>query len=217
MIRLFKFLIKLSIFAAIAWACGFVWFVGQIPTSANSYSVGKHKTPVGVALTGGSGRISYGLQKLHEKRFDVLFISGVNKEVSVDELFSSLPNADLNQKIHTLYKDEIIIGREARSTRGNAIEVGTYLNRIPIIGSFILITSDYHMPRSLLEFRRVITDSIKIIPEPYITGKLKGNWWRNKATLNLIMNEYHKYMISYIAGEISKEQNLSEILENNPF
>ncbi|HXI86646.1 MAG TPA: YdcF family protein, partial [Parvularculaceae bacterium] len=85
------------------------------------------------------------------------------------------------------------LGVEARSTEGNAREVRDWA-RAHGFKSLILVTSDYHMPRALLETRAQLPE-VKVIAYPVESGYLDSRnrpsgWaaWRQFAV------EYSKFL-----------------------
>ena len=215
MISFFKTLIFFALLAALCWFIGFIWFIGQVPGTSLKQSLSPPKAEIGVVLTGDNGRIIHGLLALYEKKVDTLFISGVNATISDDALFSSLGN-DLGIKLYELLKANIVIGRDARSTRGNALESYEFFQKQPQIKSFTLITSNYHVPRALHEFQRVFSEDYTVYLYPAYTEKFPADWWRYKHSSLLMASEYHKFLISYFAQFLAQETQLSEFLANNP-
>ncbi len=66
--------------------------------------------------------------------------------------------------------------------------------------SLRLVTASYHMPRSLLEFRRAMPD-IEILPYPVFPVRFKQDqWWLWPGTLTLLVTEYDKYLLSLARG-----------------
>src|SRR3546814_14678895 len=76
------------------------------------------------------------------------------------------------------------LGYEADNTRGNAVETAAWMKDQDFT-SLRLVTATYHMPRSLLEFRRPMPD-IEIVPHPVFTQHFRrseerrvGKGWGN--------------------------------------
>ena len=69
--------------------------------------------------------------------------------------------------------------------------------------SLRLVTSNYHIKRSLLEFQQQMP-SKEIIPHPVFTNNFTlKSWWRSSSTAKLILLEYNKYLaikIAYLLG-----------------
>ena len=183
-------LIGLAALVLGAWLIGLLWFATHLPTAVAEPT---RQTDAIVVLTGGSGRIQQGLALLAEKRAKKLFISGVYRGVDVRELLrvSQQSPADLECCV--------ALGYEADSTRGNARETAGWLNEQGL-RSLRLVTAAYHMPRSLLEFRRAMP-GVEIVPHPVFPEHVKQrNWWRWPGSASLIVSEYSKYLIALARG-----------------
>lgn len=188
--RLTRRLIGLAILCLAPWLAGFLWFAADLPTSVAEPG---HETDAIVVLTGGRGRVHQGLALLAERRAKKLFISGVYQGVDVRELLrvSQQSPADLECCI--------ALGYEADSTRGNALETASWL-REQGMRSLRLVTSAYHMPRSLLEFRRVMPD-VMIVPHPVFPQQVgQREWWRWPGNASFIITEYNKYLAALARG-----------------
>ena len=63
--------------------------------------------------------------------------------------------------------------------------------------SIRLVTASYHMPRSLLEFRRTLPASVDILPHPVFPEQFRSRgWWRWWGSGWLAVSEYHKYLLA---------------------
>jgi uncharacterized SAM-binding protein YcdF (DUF218 family) len=82
----------------------------------------------------------------------------------------------------------------AENTIGNAAETVLWLNH-EHYSSIRLVTSGYHMPRSVAEFQEVAPGLI-IIPAPVFGEEFAQSWWRTEDGRALIFSEYHKYLAS---------------------
>ncbi len=211
--RLFSFLLLLALMIGLVWIIGFLWFIGQVPRQDLS-SVNKNTAQVGVVLTGAQGRIMHGLILLYEKRITQLYITGVNENVPDNELISALGN-EQGEKLYNQFKSNITIDRNARSTRGNALETQEYLKDYPEINRLMLITSNYHLPRSMHEFKRVFPD-FTLLAEPVFSPQFHVDWWTNKESAILMASEYHKFLISFVVKHVAQETQISEFIANNP-
>jgi uncharacterized SAM-binding protein YcdF (DUF218 family) len=139
-----------------------------------------------VALTGGAERISDAIDLLSEGRARRLLITGVNQTTSDGALSAATPRTS------ELLSCCIDLDRNALNTVGNAMEAARWVNENGF-RSIIVVTSSYHMPRSLMELRRVLPET-ELIAYPVISHELKlDSWWKDPATLRLLMFEYAKY------------------------
>ena len=169
-----------------AWLAGLVIFAEAIPDRADDDG---RATDAIVVLTGGSGRIEVGLEQLAQGRAKKLFVSGVPRGVLLAEL-PGLANAT-PERIACC----VVLGHEADNTIGNARETAAWM-LAEGFHSLRLVTSNYHMPRSLLEFRRAMP-GIEIVPHPVIPERVRQNdWWRWPGTTMLIVTEYSKYLLA---------------------
>ncbi|MDP6174859.1 MAG: YdcF family protein, partial [Rhodospirillales bacterium] len=169
-----------------AWIGGLVWFAGKIP-QAQAWAV--DRTDAVVVLTGGSQRLSTGLRLLADGKAEKLFVSGVARGVDVAQL---LRVAQRNPQEMTCC---IVIGYAADNTEGNARETAEWM-RSQGFGSLRLVTASYHMPRSLLEFYRVMP-SLKIIAYPVFPTRFKhARWWMWPGTASLLASEFTKFIIA---------------------
>ena len=175
---------------AIAWLIGLLWFATGLP---DSVAEPERVTDAIVVLTGGSGRVHQGLRLLAEKRAKKLFISGVYRGVDVQELLR------VSQQSPGDLQCCVALGYEADSTRGNARETAGWM-REQGLHSLRLVTAAYHMPRSLLEFRRVLPNA-DIVPHPVFPEPAKQrDWWSWPGSASLIVSEYSKYLVARARG-----------------
>jgi uncharacterized SAM-binding protein YcdF (DUF218 family) len=66
--------------------------------------------------------------------------------------------------------------------------------------SLRLVTAAYHMPRSLLEFHRVLPGT-EIVPHPVFPEHVKQrSWWRWPGSASLFASEYSKYLVALARG-----------------
>ena len=163
----------------------FLAFVKNIPLAPTTNI---ELTDALVVLTGGTKRLETGLKLLSESRAKKLFISGVYKGVDVRKLLQIF-----EQNSTKLYCC-VELGHAAESTEGNAIETSEWIKKESYT-SIRLVTSNYHMPRSIRLFSYHMP-SINIIPQPVFPDSFKGkNWWLWKGTARLIILEYLKTLI----------------------
>ncbi len=141
------------------------------------------KTDAIVILTGDDYRIETGLALWAEGLAPELFISGVHKDVKPQEIMAEW------QGEKTLPLCCLTLGYEAETTIGNASETKKWIEE-KHIKSIRLVTSAYHMPRSILEFD-ILSPDIRIIQHPVAKNDLKPEeerFWRQSIT------EYHKLL-----------------------
>lgn len=169
-------------------AVGFVRFMANLPPPTSDMS----QTDAIVVLTGGSDRIPAAFSLLQEGKAKKLFVSGVHRGVDVDALLRI--DGDPSQKPDAALAARIDLGDMAADTFGNSVESVAWM-RANNFKSMRLVTADYHMRRALIEFRMEAPDLI-IVPNPiHPAGIADGRWWRDRATVSLLLSEYGKYLI----------------------
>ena len=173
----------LALLLILAWFAGLIWFAQTIPTTITDPD---SPTDAIVVLTGGSLRLEHGLDLLVAGRAKKLFVSGVHQGVATSDLLR------VSHQVPSWVTCCIELGHDADSTLGNAIETAAWM-RHEGYGSLRLVTSSYHMRRSLFEFSRVMPEA-RIIAHPVFPERIKSHWWSSASTVGLIVNEYTKYL-----------------------
>jgi uncharacterized SAM-binding protein YcdF (DUF218 family) len=178
-------LIALSI---ISWGILFAIFLSFIPDSlADIYT----KTDGIVVLTGGKSRITEGLNLLKEGKGEKLLISGIGENANLHEL--KVLSKEMSPSLVTPLEAKITLGHLATDTKSNATEAAIWME-LNNFSSLRLVTSNYHIPRSMLEFKMVIPDK-KIIPHPVFSSQVKmEGWWKFPGTTRLVISEFHKFL-----------------------
>lgn len=150
-----------------------------------------------VALTGGSGhRISAALKILESGAGKRLLVSGVHESVDVEALIHAAGGTI------TLYDCCIDFGRSARSTQGNAIETAEWVEA-HAYQSIIVVTSDYHMPRSLLWFNDIL-EGVDVIPYPVESAIRPRQWWTSWTSIKGLVLEWSKYRVTWMMKATGK-------------
>ena len=141
-----------------------------------------------VALTGPSSeRVNAAIRLLEQDKGERVLISGVNREVRRQELRELTPGSS------RLFNCCVDLGFEAEDTGGNAQEIAAWA-RDKGYDNLIVVTSDYHMPRSLLEIRSAaphLTLTPYAVPTPSLDD---SRWWRAAVTARRMTLEYVKYL-----------------------
>jgi uncharacterized SAM-binding protein YcdF (DUF218 family) len=142
-----------------------------------------------VALTGASSlRIEAAIRLLELGKAKRLLISGVNQEVRPAEL------RDVSRGAGRAYDCCVDLGFAARDTQGNARETAGWA-RNHGFRSLIVVTSDYHIPRSVLELQAAMPD-VTLHPYPVATDTLNAKgWWRRGGDARRLVYEYCKYLV----------------------
>ena len=151
-----------------------------------------------VILTGGTNRIKEGFEviyKLDKKSITNLkvLVSGTGKGFSKLSLQEKLnPGFDLR-----LIECCVELDSVSQNTYSNAIETSKWVSKNNI-EEILLITSNYHIPRSILEFQNKMPN-LKILYYPIIPKKHQINkWLKSFETFSLIFIEYCKYIIANV-------------------
>lgn len=143
-----------------------------------------------VVLTGGSRRLQSGIDLMLEGKGRALFVSGVDRRVDLNQLLSSA-----GEEVPRWLTCCIELGHHAKNTMGNAAETAQWM-RERGYHSLRLVTSWYHMPRSLLEFERAMP-GIRILPHPVFSERIEDQrWWAWHGTALLLISEYGKYLVT---------------------
>jgi len=191
-------LLRFAAFLALAWALGLVLFIAELPESVEQP---ERRTDAIVVPTGGSERLQEGMRLLIHGLAAKLFVSGVNVDAKIADLVASLP-ADAEKPPTALVGCCIVIGHAADSTLGNAAETAAWM-KAQGFHSLRLVTADYHMPRSLLVFRRAMPD-VEILIHPVFPDQVKRNaWWRSPGTASLLIGEYDKYLLALARAAVA--------------
>lgn len=159
------------------WASGFGIFSWHIFTM--KVAAPEQHTDAIVVLTGGPHRIETGLDLLHQNLSDELFISGVDRRVTIEKILE-MWNKDAAPDICC-----ITLGHEAHNTVQNAREFKKW-SAGQDIKSLRLVTAAAHLPRALVEFRRALP-GVTILPHPAAA---------NGTKLWLAFSEYHKLILT---------------------
>ena len=190
-------LIVISTFAALVlFVAGFLWFVASVPTE--EVSIDRPADGI-VVLTGGASRIADAIELLAAGRGKRLLISGVHPTTSSSEL------ARLSPAYGRWMTCCVDLGHAAVNTTGNAIETKHWVTDRGF-RSVIVVTSNYHMPRTMAELRRRMPD-VALVPFPVVTDKMRSEaWWSSAPTAKLLFSEYVKYIVAQVRFRLGASQ-----------
>ena len=154
-------------------AVGFIGFLAQL----RGVEVKPARNADGiVVLTGGSSRVSDAMELLAGGYGKRLLISGVHPTNAASDISRSLPD---NQSLLGCCVD---LDRSAVNTRSNAAETRRWAHERGF-KSLIVVTSNYHMPRAIVELSHAMPD-IQLIPFAVVGDKWRDEpWWTSGATL----------------------------------
>jgi len=172
--------------AALVWAVGLLAFSGRVERS-----VPAAEPPVAdgvVVLTGASNiRLEAATRLLEAGKGKRLLISGVNREATRDDVLN------VTKAVKPIYDCCVDLGFTAADTIGNAAETAEWA-RAKDYDSLIVVTADYHMPRSMLELRAAMP-GIRLHAYPVATEGLDArHWWKKGSTARRMTVEYCKYL-----------------------
>ncbi len=177
-------LVLAAALSAVTLAFGFVLFATSVMRDPVSEAV---RADGIVVLTGGDNRIEEGAKLLTQGRGQRLLISGVNVRTRREDV----------QRISGLDAKKFVccvdLGYEARDTVGNADETRTWANTNGY-GTLIVVTSSYHMPRSLAELALAMP-GVQFIPHVVMPPSFPDSgWWLHVRTTRVLLSEYLKYL-----------------------
>lgn len=176
-------------------AGGFCWFAWSIPQQEVKLD---RKADGIVVLTGAAARIPDAIELLASERGQRLFITGVHRSTSAKEIARLTP---LYSKYFTCCID---LDRSALNTSGNAFETRRWAKEHNF-NSLIVVTSNWHMPRAMLELEHQLPDAT-LIPYPVVSEKVKNDpWWSNSETARLLLSEYLKYLFALMRLRIDPD------------
>lgn len=144
-----------------------------------------------VVLTGGVARVDEAVKLLNAKKGERLLISGVH------------PSASRAVLAKTFAVDEdrfnccVDVDHEALDTVGNAVETADWVAEHGY-RSLLVVTNDYHMPRSLLELHSTLA-GVKLIPHAVVASQHESDTAAEQASrYRVLLGEYVKYSAARI-------------------
>jgi uncharacterized SAM-binding protein YcdF (DUF218 family) len=141
-----------------------------------------------VVLTGGDLRLLAGARLLKEGRAARLLISGVNPQTSRQDL------RRLSGLSDRLFAARVDID-DAHTTIDNADKTKDWAAANGY-KKLIVVTSSYHMPRSLTELARAMPD-VTLVPYAVVPNRFKATqWWTDAFTTRVLLAEYAKFLPS---------------------
>jgi uncharacterized SAM-binding protein YcdF (DUF218 family) len=173
---------------AFALLVALVWFGSTMPDAPADTATA---TDAIVVLTGGEKRLEAGVDLLRQQKAPRLYVSGVNQRLEKGELLKQAgnPPPDLAARIE--------FDVRAGSTAGNAKETARWFNSHNL-KSMRLVTANYHMRRSVLQFERELPRA-RLIRHPVVPPHLgPGEWWSNRIGIETVAREFVKYVATLL-------------------
>ena len=150
-----------------------------------------------VALTGASDRrLEAAVRLLERGKGRRLLISGVNKAASRADVLA------VTGAVKPIYDCCVDLGYTAADTIGNADEIADWATGKGY-DSLIVVTSDYHMPRTLLLIREALPDAT-LTAYPVVTEPVDvRHWWRRSGDARRLAIEYCKYLAILVRESVA--------------
>ena len=182
--RLVRLAAIVSALCLALYATGFAVFLSEV--SFYRKDVADSRADGIVVLTGGVARVDEAVKLLNAKKGERLLISGVH------------PSASRAVLAKTFAVDEdrfnccVDVDHKALDTVGNAIETADWVAEHGY-RSVLVVTNDYHMPRSLLELHSALGD-IELIPHAVVASQHESDTAAEQASrYRVLLGEYAKY------------------------
>ena len=169
------------------WAFGFLAFAVTLPMPLEGV-----KSDAVIVPTGARGRIGRGLEVLRSGLAKQMLVTGVDREVKEREFA-----AEYDVKASAM-RCCITLDYSALDTRGNALAAAEWV-RANRFDSVRLVTSDWHMRRTAVEFRGVLPAEVKLVEDAVVS----------RPSFRTLVFEYDKLLLGTIAGYWRKIRELT--------
>nr|WP_316656511.1 YdcF family protein [uncultured Gellertiella sp.] len=181
--------ISLVLVLAVFFA-GFLYFANLVSSLTPPADI---KADAIVVLTGGSQRLNQAIDLLVRGAGQRLLITGVHPATTPGQI------RRLTRSSSVIFHCCVDIGYEALDTIGNAAEAVTWIRKHGY-RKVLVVTNNYHMPRSLIELRRADPE-IDFVAYPVVNSDLKRrNWFADPKTLRVMLSEYLKILATGVSG-----------------
>ncbi|MDR2781839.1 MAG: YdcF family protein [Holosporaceae bacterium] len=174
-----KYFIVAIVILLMLWIGAFLGFLICVHKESQNNELGCNNMAI---LTGGKNRMADAMSFLEDSPLPSplkVLISGVDLHTTIQDIFGN------NSPEHI----DFTLGKEAKNTRGNAREIINWMKNNNM-QEITVITSDYHMPRSLLEIKH-LDPNIKIYRHHLITA-------RKFKFIFYCFLEFHKIILAHI-------------------
>lgn len=189
-VRILLFLLLSVSFLLIAGFGLFAWHVSGMT------AVEPRRADAIIVLTGGHARLDTAVDLLKSGKGERLLISGVNPVAGRSDLIRA-SGGDAS-----LFSCCVDLDRAALDTVGNAQESAKWMRRHSY-ASVILVTNNYHMPRSMLEMKRLLGDA-EVQAYPVVNTPLASAQWLTKPdALRVLATEYSKFLAALVRSVVT--------------
>jgi uncharacterized SAM-binding protein YcdF (DUF218 family) len=176
------------------WFMSFAYFISLIPAENAAFKLQDHKDADAIVIfTGDSNRIIGGLELSRAANIKYILISGVALHSSLEQIIHHYQN-----KRAYLGSLQIELGRSATNTVGNIQETAAWVEKNHF-NSIVLVTSNYHMPRSEFLLNKKLQIKKLYVYPTFSDTFIKQSWWKSWKSIKLIFTEYNKYIACNIA------------------
>jgi len=189
MIRIFVFWVLVALgINLFAGLIAFALATDQVATNARIMPVDAI-----VVLTGGSGeRLQYAGKLYQQKTASKLLVSGVNPQVSEQDLLKLLGLSQLDLRCC------VDVDAQAKNTTENAYQIALWAKKNHH-KKLIVVTSTYHMPRTQFLLRAVLPDMQLIFVPARSIGAAKQHVFRRTFV------EYGKFLVVLFTKQSAKQ------------
>jgi uncharacterized SAM-binding protein YcdF (DUF218 family) len=192
--RWWRLVVRAVLVVLAVYVAGFVWFLAQIKPDEERPTV---RADGIVVLTGGSSRVSDAIELLANGYGRRLLISGVHWTNGTADISRTLPESS------QLLTCCIDLDWSAVNTRSNASETRRWA-RDRGLRSLIIVTSNYHMPRALVELSHAMPD-VTLVPYSVVGDMWRNEpWWSSGAAARLLWSEYMKYLAANVRVHVDR-------------
>lgn len=157
-----------------------------------------------VVLTGGAQRVPDAIALLLNGHGQRLLISGVYEKSSKEEIARA---AGVSAAALECCVD---LDKRARNTIGNAIQTRRWAEAHGF-RSLVVVTSNYHLPRTLEEFRHTLRNvtihGVPVVADPTASGRL----WSDMGLARLAFLEYAKLVVARLRHLVEEDPEFSRL------
>jgi uncharacterized SAM-binding protein YcdF (DUF218 family) len=165
----------------LAYLVGFIMFVADLPGAPPAAA----QADAVVALTGGEDRLDAAV---------ALFERGVGQRLLISGVHPFMTKQRLKPLVHGGRRFDCCadLGFAATNTHGNAMETAEWA-RAHHFRSLVIVTANYHMPRSLEEFSAAMP-GMRLVPYPVPEIVATRRWWLDPFAIRTLQYEYAKFL-----------------------